>query len=337
MISIQIVHDPETGVLIVDVEDQISQKFLELTGDLVVLAPAMVPAEGTKELAKTLSLELDTDGFFKEYNAKLRPTETKLRGIYLCGGTTFPKDAPTTSLHAHSAAIKAAKFLATGKIIKDKRTAVVMEEFCGDCEFCPVTCPFGAISLESINEDKFVAKVSDLLCEGCGICVGACPLNAIELKHSRPDQMSAQMKALMSINGTKRPLILAICCSECGHTAVDAAGMAMIQYPANVRVMKVPCTGILQVQQLLEAFKIGAEGVMVVGCKSDGCHYEVGSQKAQKKVELAKMLLKEYGIEPERLEMFNLVFIEGDQFAEAARMMTKKVEELGSLKLVDYS
>ena len=62
-----------------------------------------------------------------------------------------------------------------------------------------------------------------------------------------------------------------------------------------------------------------------------------GDKKALKKVELAKMLLKEYGIEPERLEMFNLVFIEGDQFAEAARMMTKKVEELGSLKLVDYS
>ena len=333
----EISRDPETGRLIVDVEDELLKRFLELDADLVVLAPAMVPAEGTKELAEILGLELDEDGFFKEYNAKLRPTETKLRGMYLCGGATFPKDAPTTSLHAHSAAMKAAKFLTSGRIVKDQRTAVVNEEYCGDCEFCPVTCPYGAISLESTSEDHIVARISDLLCEGCGICVGTCPLNAIELRHSRPDQMLAQMKALMSINGTSKPLILTICCSECGHTAVDSSGMARMQYPANVRVMKVPCTGILQVHQFLEAFKVGAQGVMVVGCKSDGCHYEVGSQQAEKKVALAKMLLNEYGIAPERLEMFNMVYIEGDKFAEAARTMTDRLQKLGKLQLMGGS
>jgi heterodisulfide reductase subunit A len=330
----EIVHDPEVDLLIVDVEDQISRKFLELEADLVVLAPAMVPAEGTKELAEILGIELDEDGFFKEYNAKLRPTETKLRGVFLSGGATFPKDAPTTSLHAHSAAIKAAKFLNTGKIVKDQKTAVVNEDYCGDCEFCPVTCPYGAISLEPKDEEHFVAKVSDLLCEGCGICVGTCPVNAIELRHFRPNQMQAQMTALMSINGTSKPLVLAVCCSECGGTVVDSSGMAKMKYPANVRVMKVPCTGFLQVHQFLRAFEAGAQGVMVVGCKSDGCHYEVGVKKTEKKVELARTLLKEYGIEPERLEIFNMVYIEGDKFAEAARMMTEKLEKLGPLHLM---
>jgi len=330
----EIMHDPEGNVLIVDVEDAILRKFFELEADLVVLATAMVPAEDTKELAEMLGVELDQDGFFKEYNAKLRPTETKMKGIFLCGGATFPKDAPTSSLHAHSAAVKAAKFLTTGKIIKDKRTAFVNEDYCGDCEFCPVVCPFNAITLVPKDEDHFVAQVSDLKCEGCGICVGTCPVNAIELRHSRPNQMTAQMKALLSVNGTSKPLILAITCSECGHTAVDSSGMAMMKYPANVRVMKVPCTGIIQVHQLLQAFREGAQGVMVVGCKTDGCHYEVGSQKAQKKVELAKMLLKECGIEPERLEMFHMVFIEGDKFAENARMMTERLEKLGPLQLL---
>ncbi|MDH5483231.1 MAG: hydrogenase iron-sulfur subunit [Candidatus Bathyarchaeota archaeon] len=333
----EIVHDPETDMLIVDVEDEILRRLLELEADLVVLASAMVPAEGTKDLADMLGIELDQDGFFKEYNAKLRPTETKRRGIFLCGGATFPKDAPTTSLHAHSAAMKATKFLSAGKVVKDQKTAVINEEYCGDCEFCPVTCPYGAISLVPKGEEHFVAEVSDLLCEGCGICVGTCPVNAIELRHARPNQMSAQMKALVSVNGTGKPLILAMCCSECGHTAVDSSGMAMMQYPANVRVMKVPCTGILQVHVFLEAFKAGAQGVMVVGCKSDGCHYEVGSQKAQKKVELAKILLNEYGVEPERLMMHNMVFIEGADFAEAAKTMTERLEKLGSLQLTDVS
>jgi heterodisulfide reductase subunit A len=333
----EILKDTETGKLIVDVEDALLKRFLDLEADLVVLAPAMIPAEGTKELAEILGIDLDTDGFFKEYNAKLRPTETKQRGIYLCGGTTFPKDAPTASLHAHSAAMKATKFLISGKIVKDQRTAVVNEDYCGDCEFCPVTCPYGAISLEPTTEDHFVARVNDLLCEGCGVCVGTCPMNAIELRHSRPNQMRAQMNALMSVNGTSKPLVLAICCQECGHTAVDSSGMAKLQYPANVRVMKVPCAGIVRVNQILEAFKAGAQGVMVVGCKSDGCHYEVGSEKAEKKMDLAKELLKEYGIEPERLEMFKMVFIEGDQFAEAAQMMTKRVTKLGPLKLMENS
>jgi len=333
----EIYADEEKGKLIVDVEDALLKRFLDLEADLVVLATAMIPAEGTKELAEILGIDLEADGFFKEYNAKLRPTETKQRGIYLCGGATFPKDAPTASLHAHSAAMKATKFLTSGKIVKDQRTAVINEDYCGDCEFCPVTCPYGAISLEPTTEDHFVARVNDLLCEGCGVCVGTCPLNAIELRHSRPNQMRAQVNALMSVNGTSKPLVLAFCCQECGHTAVDSAGMAKMQYPANVRIMKVPCAGIVRVEQILKAFKAGAQGVMVVGCKTDGCHYEVGSDKAEKKMDLAKVLLKEYGIEPERLEMFKMVFIEGAQFAEAAKMMTERVTKLGPLKLMGGS
>jgi heterodisulfide reductase subunit A len=333
----EIYADEEKGKLIVDVEDALLKRFLDLEADLVVLATAMVPPEGTAELAELLDIDLEADGFFKEYNAKLRPTETKQKGIFLCGGTTFPKDAPTASLHAHSAALKAAKFLNSGKIIKDLRTAFVNDEYCGDCEFCPVMCPFGAITLEPTTENHFVARVNDLLCEGCGVCVGTCPLNAIELKNSKPNQMAAQIDALLSMNGTSKPLVLAICCQECGHTAVDSSGMAKMEYPANVRIIKVPCAGIVRVNQILDAFKAGAQGVMIVGCKTDGCHYEVGSENAEKKADSAKVLLKEYGIEPERLEMFKMVYIEGAQFAEAAQMMTERVAKLGKLKLMGDS
>lgn len=333
----EIYNDEEKGKLIVDVEDALLKRFLDLEADLVVLATSMIPAEGTKELAEILGLALEADGFYKEYNAKLRPTETRLRGIYLCGGATFPKDAPTTSLHAHSASMKAAKFLTKGKIVKDQRTAIVNDEYCGDCEFCPVTCPYGAISLEPTDENHFVAIINDLLCEGCGICVGTCPLNAIELRHSKQDQMAAQINALLSVNGTSKPLILAFCCQECGHTAVDSSGMAKMEYPANVRIIKVPCAGIVRVNQILEAFKAGAQAVMIVGCKADGCHYEVGSVTAEKKMDFAKVLLKEYGIEPERLEMFNMVFIEGAQFVEATKMMTERATTLGEIKLLGES
>jgi heterodisulfide reductase subunit A len=329
----EIVHDPATNTLVVEVEDELLRRLLELEADLVVLATAMVPSEDAKELAQIIGIELDPDGFFKEYNAKLRPTETKRRGIFICGSAVFPKDAPTTSLHAHSAAVKAAKFLMNGKITKALKVAVVNQDYCGNCQFCPVTCPYGAVTLEPKGDGHFAAKVSELLCEGCGVCVGTCPVGAIELRHLKPSQISAQIRALLSVNGTSKPLVLAFSCSECGHAAVDSSGMAMMSYPANVRVLRVPCTGLVQVQHILEAFKAGAQGVMVVGCKPDGCHYEVGSQKTKQKVEMARALLKAYGIEPERLEMYNLVFIEGDKFAEAAKAMTERVEKLGLLQL----
>ncbi|MEM3580790.1 MAG: FAD-dependent oxidoreductase, partial [Candidatus Bathyarchaeia archaeon] len=251
----EIIHDPATNTLIVEVEDELLRRLLELEADLVVLATAMVPSEDAKELAQILGIELDQDGFFKEYNAKLRPTETKRRGIFICGGSVFPKDVPTASLHAHSAAVKAAKFLMNGKIVKDLRVAVVNQDYCGNCQFCPVTCPYGAITLEPKGEGHFAAKVSELLCEGCGVCVGTCPVGAIELRHLKPSQISAQIRALLAVNGTSKPLVLAFSCSECGHAAVDSSGMAMMSYPANVRVLRVPCTGIIQVHHILEAFK----------------------------------------------------------------------------------
>ncbi|MCJ7771362.1 FAD-dependent oxidoreductase, partial [Candidatus Bathyarchaeota archaeon] len=236
----EIINQPETKSLIVDTEDELASEFVQIPADLVVLSTAFVPSKGTKELAEMLGVEVDEDGFIKEYNSKVRPTETKIRGIYVCGGATFPKDSPTTAIQAASAAMKASRFLGSGELVKDRRTAIVDSEICGDCEFCPVTCPYGAIDLVHWKEEHIVAQIDDKKCEGCGICVGTCPLNAIELRHARENQIMAQVKALTQSQRDKEPVVLAYCCSECGGTALDSAGMASMEYPTNVRVVKVP-------------------------------------------------------------------------------------------------
>lgn len=325
----EILRDPSKNKLIVDVEDALLDEFLSLEGDLVVLSTALVPSKGTVELAEILGLELSEDGFFKEYNAKLRPTETKLRGIYICGGATFPKDAPTTSLHSSSAALKASKFMIKGRFVKDALTAVIDSELCGDCEFCQVTCPYDAISLEEVEDDHVVAQITESRCEGCGTCVGTCPKNAIELRILTEDQIVSQMKALVQ-NRSNEPIVLAFSCAECGFTAVDTAGMASAEYPSQVRILKVPCTGMLKIHHFLEAFNFGADAVMVVGCKPDGCHYENGSLMAKRKVELARKLLELYGMDPKRLDMFHNISIEGKDFVEEAKNMMEqaKAQEL---------
>jgi heterodisulfide reductase subunit A len=328
----EIINQPETKSLIVDTEDELASEFVQIPADLVVLSTAFVPSKGTKELAEMLGVEVDEDGFIKEYNSKVRPTETKIRGIYVCGGAAFPKDSPTTAIQAASAAMKASRFLSSGELVKDRRTAIVDSEICGDCEFCPVTCPYGAIDLVHWKEEHIVAQIDDKKCEGCGICVGTCPLNAIELRHARENQIMAQVKALTQSNRDNDPVVLAYCCSECGGTSLDSAGLASMEYPTNVRVVKVPCTGILQIHHFLEALKLGADAVMVVGCKLGGCHYEEGSTRAARNVELAKQLLKSYGIEAERLEMFHNVYVEGNEFAKEATTMTRRVAALGPMQ-----
>jgi heterodisulfide reductase subunit A len=325
----EVMRDPATGSLVVDTEDALLGEFLSLEADLVVLSTAFVPSAGTQELADLVGLDLGEDGFFKEYNAKLRPTETKLRGIYICGGATFPKDAPTTSLHASSAALKAAKFMTAGKYVKDATTAVIDSELCGDCEFCPVMCPYGAIRL--IEDDvHIVATVDDVKCDSCGICVGTCPKNAITLQGLTEDQMMAQITALLQ-HAPDNGSVLAFSCAECGFTAIDTAGMAPAEYPANVRILKVPCTGTLKVHHFLSALKNGADAVMVVGCKPDGCHYEVGSSTAKRRVDLTKKILDLYGLGSGRLEMFHNISIEGKDFVAEANAMLKQAQALGSI------
>jgi len=102
-----------------------------------------------------------------------------------------------------------------------------------------------------------------------------------------------------------------------------------LSYPSNVKTIQVPCTGRVDVIHLLKAIEDGADGVYVAGCLEGECHYISGNLKAKKKVNHVKNMLKDIGIEPERVEMFNLSAGEGPRFAAIAIEMDKRIRELG--------
>jgi len=102
-----------------------------------------------------------------------------------------------------------------------------------------------------------------------------------------------------------------------------------LQYPTNIRVIMVPCTGRVDVIHLLEAIEEGADGVYVAGCLEGDCHYINGNLKARKRVERVKKILSELGLEPEQVEMYNLSAAQGPRFAEIAREMTERIRNLG--------
>lgn len=126
-----------------------------------------------------------------------------------------------------------------------------------------------------------------------------------------------------------QPVILAFCCHYCAYAAADLAGSMRLQYPGNVRVLRLPCTGKIEVNYILRAFERGVDGVIVAGCLEGGCHFLEGNLRARRRVERTQQFLKEIGIEPERLEMYNLSSAEGPRFAQIVTEMNDRLTRLG--------
>ena len=125
------------------------------------------------------------------------------------------------------------------------------------------------------------------------------------------------------------PIILALCCHYCAYAAADLAGAMRLEYPANVRVLRFPCTGKVEPNHILSAFELGVDGVIVAGCLEGGCHFQEGNLRARRRVERVQQLLSEAGLEPERLEMFNLSSADGPRFTEIVQEMDERLTKLG--------
>ena len=126
------------------------------------------------------------------------------------------------------------------------------------------------------------------------------------------------------------PAIIAFCCHYCAFTAADLAGTMRQQYPPNVRIVRLPCTGRAELNMFLQAFLEGADGVLVAGCEPGGCHFIKGNLRAMKRVDYAKQLLEEAGIDPERIEMRHIAASQGPLFAQVSRDFTEKIRSLNA-------
>lgn len=125
------------------------------------------------------------------------------------------------------------------------------------------------------------------------------------------------------------PKIVAFCCYYCAYSAADLAGSLRLQYPSNIRLVELPCSGKIDVRVILEAFEGGADGVYVAGCLEGDCHFLKGNIRARKRIGYVKKILDEIGIGGERVEMFNLSAAMGPRFAEIAAEMTERIRRLG--------
>jgi len=125
------------------------------------------------------------------------------------------------------------------------------------------------------------------------------------------------------------PEITVFTCIYCAYMAIDTAGALRIQYPANIKLIKLPCTGKIDVRYLIEAFEQGADGVCIVGCPIGNCHHVRGNIRGAARMKRTKKILDEIGLNSDRLEMYFVSGGMGQTFANAIEEITEKVRALG--------
>ncbi len=125
------------------------------------------------------------------------------------------------------------------------------------------------------------------------------------------------------------PTIIAFCCNWCSYAGADLAGVSRLQYPPNLRIVRVMCSGMVHPNLVIDALTKGADGVLICGCHPGDCHYLEGNLKAENRKEAIELMLEDFGLEYERFRLEWVSASEGPRFAELAREMTDTLRELG--------
>jgi len=125
------------------------------------------------------------------------------------------------------------------------------------------------------------------------------------------------------------PKIIAFCCNFCAYAAADLAGSKRMQYPHNVRIIHMPCTGKIEMEHILEAFEKGIDGILVAGCLEGGCHFLEGNLRARRRTDRIRQMLDEIGVGSERLRMVNLSSAMAPTFVERVGEIVEAVRALG--------
>jgi len=135
------------------------------------------------------------------------------------------------------------------------------------------------------------------------------------------------------------PKLVGFLCNWCSYAGADLAGISRLQYPPNVRVIRVPCSGRLDPFYIIKALQRGADGVLVSGCHPGDCHYISGNYTARRRFAILESLLKYVGIEPGRVQFTWISAAEAERFARMMRKITADIKALGPAKRLvkDYS
>jgi F420-non-reducing hydrogenase iron-sulfur subunit len=136
------------------------------------------------------------------------------------------------------------------------------------------------------------------------------------------------MMTMNSENGYD-PRIIVYTCYWCAYTAADLAGTSRLQYPPNVRLIRVQCSGMVHPNLVIDALTNGADGVLIAGCHPGDCHYREGNLRAKQRADAIDLMLEDFDLEPQRFRLEWIAASEGPRFVEVVSSMVDQIKELG--------
>jgi heterodisulfide reductase subunit A len=316
----------ENGRVKIAAKDVFLGEDITLACDVLVAEELYRPVKGSENLSSLLSVRRDSRGFFQDENVHLYPVDSERKGIFFIGDCRGDLDLGRVLTDISGVVMKVYELVSSGKTLVDVERVRADPQKCVACLTCIRVCPHRAIQLVRADNSKEVAGISDLACYACGICAGICPAKAIRFQGYRDEEILAQIEALgESLNGRN----VAFCCQHSAYPAADLAGKLRLHYPENVRIIRVPCAGQVDVFHILKAFEKGAAAVLVMGCEEGACHHITGNIRAKERVKYCNVLLKEANVDGRPVLMFNLSPNAPHKFVRAINETTKIMQECG--------
>jgi heterodisulfide reductase subunit A len=304
--------------LIVNVEDTLKKEFMEIETDMVVLSTAIEPSKGTKEIAKIFDIGLTEDMFIKEIHPKIKPVTTDVKGTYVCGTAQGPKDITDSIIQANASSAKIAELMNDGLEVEPFIAEIDFEK-CNFCKNCINTCKYKAITTK---EDEIF--IDPLSCSGCGKCLTVCKSNAINIQGNISEKIFATIDGMLKgkRKGERRILVFL---DHVGYTAADNIGVNRIEYPKSIYIIKVHSINRVLTKHIIYALKNNADGVFIGEYPGDLMYDEV-----EKRMENIKQKIKEYGINPERLQFSTVYIPYFTGLAKKFRTFNDKIKKLES-------
>ncbi len=308
--------------------DAVLHHNVELTPDVLVVEEAFRPHRAATCVAQVLGIDTDSEGFLQPDNVHFFPVRTNREGIYVIGSARRPCNLMHGWTDVENTVLEIRQLLGKDKKLVPAEKVKVHRGKCTLCLTCVRVCPHNAISWDNR------AVISTVACQGCGICASECPMDAIQIVDYSDDQIEAQILTSMDkeVDG---PRIIVFCCQNSAYEAAQMAQVFQMSAPAPnaFQTIKVPCAGKVDVDHILKAFQAGAEGVLVLACHKDNCKSQQGNTFAGWRVEDAKRMLSEVGLEEERLGFATIASNMPVEFVRITGEMEHKLNQLGPSRI----
>jgi heterodisulfide reductase subunit A len=244
--------------------------------------------------------------------------------VYVVGSSSGPKVVQHAAEQGSAAAMRALPVLLAGKAESLRYVSRINPDRCTKCRTCETVCPHGAIRM---TEEGAVSDPA--FCQACGFCAAACPVHAAELTNFTDVQILEQARVAFSSQLEGEPRILALLCYWCSYSAADFAGIERVEAPLSYRAIRVRCSSSVNTSLLMKMFTMGVDGILVAGCPERSCHHLRGNFIADKRIELARALMGQMGLDPARLRFEYIGAPMQARLMETLEKMEEKLRALG--------